>query len=439
MANSAYDNFIGSYKTIRKELKHFFLYGCYSRDDFTNMNKAYDGGKSIGGRKYDNERRRLLNAVGIEHFQENYIDRTKIVSFSFDMFEDTQNYLFNTYKMSTFSPNDIHYFYLILQSLMSSDQGLSKTQLEESLEKVLFGELDPSTLGNYLKKMTQYGYITRTKDRRSYNYQLLPDPFSSLSNDQLVALLKAISFYRNLSVVSVPGYSCYDVLKRYLCESRQCTIDTEPIPIIFKHHSFNRMIDDEITYKAINAILDGKDLSVTHTTGVNTNWTRVLTPLNVVTEYIYGRQYLYGYAFESQQVEILRIDRISDLKAIKRKEAIPEQTALSKPLMDAWTTALAQDRSETTEVVIDFLFDQLDSFDAFTLVQSLESEKKDGHLTIIHPRHYRLTLDVAVPGELKPWLRSYPCIVNVKESDKHTLCRDLKEEWKEALNNYDTV
>ena len=67
-------------------------------------------------------------------------------------------------------------------------------------------DISRSTLHRYLCDLTEQGLLERREESSRYSYRLAPDILGGLRADEASALLAAIAFYRNVSLLGIPGY-----------------------------------------------------------------------------------------------------------------------------------------------------------------------------------------------------------------------------------------
>ena len=67
-------------------------------------------------------------------------------------------------------------------------------------------DISRSTLHRYLCDLTDQGLLERREESGRYSYRLAPDILGGLRADEASALLAAIAFYRNVSLLGIPGY-----------------------------------------------------------------------------------------------------------------------------------------------------------------------------------------------------------------------------------------
>lgn len=116
---------IPSYNKIRDFLRYFFIYGCYSREDFDSI-------RNFSVRKHDDELRRTRTILGEEYLHELTKDRKKHVQLDFSYYGTVENYLAEIYLIRNYthlSLSVFFYIYIILWekgALTLGDVGIHK-------------------------------------------------------------------------------------------------------------------------------------------------------------------------------------------------------------------------------------------------------------------------------------------------------------------------
>ncbi|RKD25201.1 Predicted DNA-binding transcriptional regulator YafY, contains an HTH and WYL domains [Caminicella sporogenes DSM 14501] len=424
MAKGAYKNFIKSYDTIRNVLRHLYIYGCYGREDFESI--------GISGRKYDNERRRILYFIDQELVNENFISNKKYIGFKYDMFKTAENFLVNSYLIKTFTVNDINYFFLIQQILNVENRELSMKEIMDNLSEILSVDIDMSTIRRKINKMIEQGIIVtrNVKNRKVFN--LVEDFFKDFTNDEIVKIFYAVQFYSNLALISVPGYYLMDTIKNYLKHERNYDFNEKEI-YIFKHHLLNRIIDDEVVTCILNCIKNGRKMKFYYRNEKNP---RVVIPLKIITEYCYGRQYLFSLDEMSNKCSLYRLDKINKFSEAGDIGTKVNFEKYNKFIENSWCAVLLNENQGLIEVEIDFFIDE--SEEGYIL-QRILKEGKWGTLDKIEKGKYLYKIKVTDPNELIPWIRSFAGFAKVRKSDNHNLYEKIENDWKEALKNYGAI
>ncbi len=298
---SKYDN------KLRNLLRTVYLYGCYHKEDTDKLDIYY--------REYENNIRRLKLFMNDE-LKDIRIGRKLYNYFSYDMFDNIENCLVDTYGLRTFSKNDINIFFLVQQLLNEHREGLSQREMFDEYFSEYGIFIEDKTLSLKLKDMIEYGYLK--KEGRLYKKE--DDFFAEFSNGEIINILNYVEFYKNIAVAFTPYYFLVDTLNMYLKYERKCPYTYGDI-FVFKHLSFVRTMEDDVIYKIIQAMSEKKMLNILYE-----DENIKLIPLNIVTEYYYGRHYLLGiYDVENMKIKMFRIykiDKIGEFGSYKSEEDV---------------------------------------------------------------------------------------------------------------------
>lgn len=437
MAKGKYNNFIKSYDTIRDTLRTMFLYGSYSREDFTL--------KQISGRKYDNERRRILNYLRDDVIDDfSYQGNSKTVRIVYNKYEHLGNFLAESFLTKTFTRNDVILYFLILQVLTVNESPLDAQEILSFICELLPEEedLDISTLSRKLKQMVEEELLQVKWNKNKKLYTLAEDIFEDLSDQELKQLYVAVDFFRNTSAINLPGYYLGETLERYLHYERNLGVREGEV-FNYKHNHLQRIIDDEVISLVFEGIYERRKLEFQyHEEKKNEK----VIPLKLIIEYYYGRQYLYAFNDGTKEPELYRIDRVKKMRLaepLDRCQSVDSKESLEDEEKDNYTAVLEKSWCATlmppqgvTEIQVEItLNEHTQSF----LINRLLKEGRWGSLQRVDEGKYLFTIEVNDPLEMIPWLRSFAGYVTVRQSEEHNTQELLLADAKEALKNYGVV
>lgn len=466
MAKNKYNNFIKSYDTIRDTLRTIFLYGSYSREDFTL--------KQISGRKYDNERRRILNFLRDDVIDDfSYQGNSKTVRIVYNKYEHLGNFLAESFLTKTFTRNDVILYFLILQVLTVNEHPLDAQEIQSFICELLPEEedMDISTLRRKLKQMVEEELLQVKWNKNKKLYTLAEDIFQDLSDQELEQLYVAVDFFRNTSPINLPGYYLGETLKKYLHYERNLGVREGEI-FTYKHNHLQRIIDDEVISLVFEGIYEQRKVEFQyHEEKKNEK----VIPLKLIIEYYYGRQYLYALNDRTQEPELYRIDRVKKIrlgekfdkrfdndrikgekvnsgkllecpidqepldrcqsKGLKESLEDKEKDDYAAVLEKSWCATLRPSQGPT-EIQVDITLDERTQ--GF-LINRLIKEGRWGGLQRISEGKYVFTIEVNDSSEMIPWLRSFAGYVTVRQSQEHDTRERLLADAKEALKNYGVV
>ena len=155
MIDNDFNISITSYNKLRDFLRYFFIYGCYSREDFDYI-------RNFSSRKYDDELRRIRTILGEEYLHELTKDRKKYVQLDFSYYEIVENFYRNLSRR-----NYTHLSLSILQYLYYSmgKWGLTLDEINEQIERKISIERDfTSTTRRILEDKVSKGIIDKIRD-----------------------------------------------------------------------------------------------------------------------------------------------------------------------------------------------------------------------------------------------------------------------------------
>lgn len=397
-----YDRYCSSYEKLRRFLRPI-SYGCYARP---HMQEHF----SISPRTYDTQLHRLRFFLPPDYLLEHTHQKMRHISLSGDVYQGGYNYLITSYRIKSLLPSWCLLAMAILR-LLHGSVALSTGCIFQKLQ--LMGidtcsqiPLDKVTIHRALKDLTAQGLISAMPKGREIYYEEPPDPFYTLTDEEIKELLSAIAFYKNTALISVPGYDLENTLRhnhpvRVSCDERYQ----------FKGSSFLRIIEDETIAAILQCIQAKRCISCSYGKKLCT-----LQPLRIETDYTYNRQYLI--ARDHHGISRLRIDRITNLSATP-KIAIP----VTPPTPSPNTTIILQ------------VFPDSACCHAY-LRHSILTRFPDTHVEKTNGLDFQCILRVNDPLRLLPWLRTLHPYVRISPSPEHNLHIRMKNDLKEALKNY---
>ena len=224
MITLAYKELIGRFDIIRDYMREFFVYGFKSRGDVGSS-----------GRTYDNKRRQLESWLGdYMSFKQSTSGKVKFISV--DSREVAHNPLYNAFKTSTFSDDDILLHFCILD-MLTEEKEMSVREITDNIQKNYFDlmeseiSIDEKTVRTKLKNYTQLGILSQTiQARKKQCYSL------SKNTLNLHSWHNAIEFYSEMNPVGVIG--------SFLLDRKE--FDNEKSCFWYKHHYMLYAMDSEI-------------------------------------------------------------------------------------------------------------------------------------------------------------------------------------------------
>ena len=424
MALSKSNLLIRDYGNIRDILRNMYIFGCFTRDDYIEM--------GYGGRKYDNEQRRI-NAYLPEKFMSKRRIGKKVIQYCrYNMNGSEGNYLAETYRNKSFTLLDIMSYFYVLQIL--GDE-VERT-LSEILDKIpVVSEKIEFTKDNLRIKLDELlacGLIEAKKDGRNVKYFISNDVWENLSEDEIKEVYLYLEFLRNTSPMDVPYYFLQRKLKLYALSERQMDLSEVSVFKFRQNHMFNSL-DNDILLVCLQALHCKQYVSVIKESG---SVHRNLLPIKVIHDSTYGRQYLLYFDHEYKSVCTVRIDRIKAIE-IGKKLSKDDRKIVEDNLDagdDSWCTSSRQDGAQ--EITICFLFDEeKEDF----ILRRIEREGHGGTLTKESEGKYIYKKVIEDPNEMIPWIRSFGERAKVISSGTALTEKTIAEDWERAAKKYESL
>lgn len=297
--NNSTKKTVTDYNIIRNFLRLIFLYSFRTRKDFTEC--------GISLRTYDDLLHRLKN-----YFDEDLILRkNKKVILKRDFYQQSRNFLVNTYLERTLTPSA--YIYVAVMQIISQHKknGMSRNDIADKIYEMAdetnsSDYPDDTNLFILLNELCEYGYIDiKKKNKKGNKYSLHNNAFDTLnlSYIELQNLYQAISFYVNLSPICTPGYYLLDTIKSYVKEKFNKDI-TFLDCFQYRFNSYSRILDDNINHKILDACVSQNKFNI-KLEGITykTTFSHTIQPAYLLTEYPYNRQFLLNTDKTSFKVE----------------------------------------------------------------------------------------------------------------------------------------
>lgn len=432
MGKSDYNYFIKKHSTIRNILKNIYIYGCYDKEQLVEL-------CNISDKKYDNETRRIRFFINRNNLVEIRRGRNKIVSFRYDRNTDPYNFLSDSYKIKTFTPLDISLFFY-LQQLLNRGEELTVNELADAIGE-FNEEINQLTIQRKLNELTELGLVEVHGSTRPRTYRIKEDFFADFTEEELLAIYQAVSFYKNLSPIGIRGQFLQDTLASYLKLERELEPPEEPF--LFRHGFLYRILNDEIVNQLCAAYQSHCLTELTFMNGKK----RKVVPIRLVNEFQFGRQYLFCYDLKTGKPSYLRLDRIEEV-TVSGQHYDPSSYEKWVGLIPcSWCASLPSGTGEAYPeqlilVQVDFLFHELPREDAESetyILDRLMREKRTGTITRIGEGHYLYEIKVLDPVELVPWIRSFGHFARVRQSNAHDLPAKILKDLEESLRNYGII
>lgn len=443
MTKKKFNIFIDKYETIRKMLRQIFVFGCYDRIQGAEFQK-------ISNRKYSNEINRILSFFPNEIARNKNFEGKKlnINHFPFSRYSGDKNYLWQSYCVKTFSPQDLNLYIAILQ-ILDSNEFKKVTCIKENILMNVIGdsemELDifEPMLRNRLQDMAELGILERKKNQ----YRLSKDIFEELTSDELLKIYNLLEFYQDAFPISSLGYNLRWLIGEYIKYWRNEEFENFSI---FGVEDFflQNILNDEIFYKLVVAIEQHNSIEVQFAYDKE-NFS--IIPLKIILDRQYGRQYLFYVDDKTRAAFIRRLDAIINLEIIEDTFNDHSNFVKNEKILDnVWCAALNFSYGNEKKILVEIDFNIEENLDCDEtslkeimkkskperIFNRLECEKHIGKIKKLNEKHWLFSVEVIEPRELIPFIRSFGKYAKARPSKDHNLAEILDENYKNLETAY---
>lgn len=407
-AKSSYTKTVKYYERYRDFIRNITIYSYRSRQEYAEI--------GINNRTYDDYKRILSDCIKQGFIEESCNGKEKRTRFNADMYKSSYNYLVNTYFIKSL-PNNAFYYIIILQILGDGNSRFIN-EIEDAIYKENdYKQLDISNSAPYraLCALTGSGLLKTNKVKNKSSYQLADNILDQLTAKELQELYNAVSFFTNVSLLSVPGYYLANTIAQYM-ESQGTACPEKDSFWQYRFCNYSKIVDDEVIYIILQAIENKNSLKISY--GEN-NQSILLVPEALSTDYPYGRTYLHTTKSVVYKVENITEIQIKDKYGQITKKA---PKSASKKLDLIFTFKETDDEREVTAIK-----------------HRLQQEAAWMHCTELDKEHYRYTATVQDAFSLVPWIRTFHKYVSLG-SDTDTVVKErLEKDKMEALQKYGII
>lgn len=415
---------IRDYENIRRILRDIYIFGCFSKEDFLES-------KGISSRKYDKEQQRITSYLPKGFLRKRRADRKVLLYCSYQGVGGTGGNLADTYRNKTFTALDVMAYFFVQQLLNESGE-LTVAEILRALpalnEKAVFTK---DNLRVKLEELAEKGFLRSRREGRSVLYSLSADIWRDFRDEELQDICTYLEFMRNVSPLETPYYFLHRKLKLYLWAERGIEAEEREV-FRFKHNHLFNSLDNDIMLEILRAMRAGRLLRIGR---YGAEGGILAVPVELIHDSIYGRQYLYCLEAESGKAMVVRLDRISAISAGEgqseaQRAAARERAGYSD---ECWCTSGTE--REFSEIVMEFYFDE--EREGYIL-DRIRNESHGGSLRRLERGIYEYRLRLRDPDEMIPWIRSFGERARVVSSGGRGTERKLAEDWKRALDKYDS-
>lgn len=392
---SSYSELIKNFEKIRAYMREFYVYGFKSRDE-------YD---AKSARSYDDERRRIESWLG-DHTGFVRTPEGKNVFISIDSRVSGHNPFYKAWKAKSFTDGDITLHFILFDILIDPTVEITIPEIMERIDGEYLADFaepmvfDESTVRKKLKEYLAEGLVASEKRGRCVYYRRAKGAEETVDRDVL-------DFFSEVLPVGVIGSFILD--KSESAASR----------FTFKHHYITGAMDSDVLAEVFSAMRQKRAIIATQFGRRKKRERQVLAvPLRVFISVQSGRQYVMSYLPESNSIESLRLDRMSEVKI---SDPVPRFDELRARLdcmqkymwgVYAGRRAFVGDNTETVEFTVKV------NADEDFIVNRLYREKRVGRVEQVGDGLYRFFAEVYDTREMLTWIRTFICrIVDIKFSN----------------------
>lgn len=422
MGDKEFNTSITSYKKLRDYLRYFFIYGCYSRDDFNSI-------RYFTSRKYDDELRRIKEILGDEYIKESNINREKYIRLDYCYYDIVQNYLVETFLIRNYTHLTLSIFFNIYIILWGNEQ-LTLDEINEKIEWRVFPEGDlKSTTRRVLEDMSKKGIIQKEKENSRVIYRKKDNIFEKFTDNELKKLYLMICFFSQIQYPFSIGKFLKDSLYRYIKYVRNMDMDNMEQIFLFRYSKLQQFIDEEIVWELQCAIRKRQKVYIKYF--MSRNCTRKIKglPLRITWDSTYGKWYLKILISPSNIID-LRVQDILDIKKLKERVS-GEEMSKNLCIMEY------REKKNINEVKIIFKVEKFHSRNF--LLDKIKRSEWDGRIEVIDDYTFIYTIKTKDWKRMKPWIMSFGHRAKVISGQTHNLYNDIKNEWTEMGEMYGIV
>lgn len=409
------------HSNLRAILTHIYLYGFYN---IAEIKKHYGLAERTYHKLRTTSMSLLLDTSLVEKHR--YTQQIK-----HDPFFNPKNFLLASYFIKVFNVTDIiGYFYIRPNLSVHKDTTISK------LEADVY-PLTSKQLRNQLKYLVDAGHIIENNKQKPYTYKLPADIFSGLSRSELLTLYHAVDFYKNVALISVLGQQLQNTLENHLNYKHQQQISSKHSMYLYRQFLLSKALDDELIAQILEFIKLKQTIIIEWLLKTNNNPPIYCVPLKIITEYIYGRQYVLVIN-ATNNIQLIKINQIGTIKVAPQPLKDIDLDNRELDLQKIWSVSLPLLSTKPKLVEIDFHFTSDNFSYRFRRLQE-EGLKNGATLVEIAPMNYLYRINLIDPRELLPWIMSFGESACPRASSEHSLYDDICQHWKEALANYECL
>lgn len=413
------------------EIKNYEIIRDFIRKLFFMPGFNYDSIKASG---YNKARSTYyLDMKRIAHYTDNKIqeyqsENNKYNQIINDLYKYPSNFLLETYRFSSYSINDLQYYFMIMQNMQKE-----VTTIDSLIDKIKkYYKINDNcyqSIRNKLNELVALGYIKVEKKKGQQYFSLEDDILEYIFRLDLMDKLDLmVLFFHNFYFLASAGYDLLETIRQYQISENYPDIvnhyKKQNDIFLYRYNPIHHVLDNDIVWKILKALNDKKIIEYSYKNQSNKEMLCKIYPIKIITEYDYGRQYIYGFDINEKKYFSNRIDSIYNLHVTDESAYIPENT--DKNMQNMWSVSTYESKYN---VKIYFDFPKEDIIQYKILKRDLYNTKRFGKIT---EKDNLLIFEIQVSGymELVPWINSFGEYALV---DKE-VCPELYEKIVEHTN-----
>lgn len=349
-----------------------------------------------------------------------------------DLYKFPSNFLLDTYRFSSYSINDLQYYFMIMQNIK---EGKNLKDLISDIKK--YYKIDDNCdqiIRNKLKELISIGYIKSEKKGVKEFFLLeknILDDFDNIDDLDLMVL-----FFHNFYFLSVAGYDLLETIRQYRILNFNDDLDKDYKKqndiFLYRYNPIHHVLDNDIHWEILKAINEEKIIEYTYINQSNKKITCSVLPKCIITEYDYGRQYLYVYDKNSNKYFSNRIDSIYNVKITNKKESTSENL---NDLKNMWSIST---NTNKYDIKIYFDFPREDSIKFNILKRDLYNTKKFGTITE-KDGIFIFEIQLSDYKQLIPWINSFGYYALVDKDICPELYNEISEHTEGLMKLYELI
>jgi predicted DNA-binding transcriptional regulator YafY len=366
---------IKNFDNIRDYMREFYIYGFKSRNYFTR--------KSL--RTYDNEKRRIESYMG-SYMRWRYDQNKKKSFICIDCAKLATNPLYAAWKSKSFTNNDIHLHFYILDVLQNRNS-LTIEEITNRISETSGIVFDIQTVRNKCKEYIENGLLVYEKKGKTFYYSLTKIYF-----EDIIDLSDAIAYFQGVSLLGEVG--------SFMLDNENIENDV----FRYKHLYIAHTLDDEILLQILKAIRKKQMISFINRGKRETVSSITAIPIKIFISALTGRRYICVYLPKTKRFFNYRLDNIKAIKILPTPtEDISVHTMLERNLDRVWGVNFG--RSHRIEMIMMKLY--IDEQKEKYILYRIQREGKGGTLTKIEDNIFLYQKEVFDSNDISPWLKTF--------------------------------